>query len=223
MQKNADKLLELQDMSALKTYLNERLFDAYIDAAPSSHSVLEHGFFGNSGGSEKDVYRADLLVQDACAISIPAETLRTYADEYDSKTRGEKDRQAELDELRATAAAQASKIRSLEQRCQKSDMEHVQLTQEMIKGRVELEELRVTFDDSEKEMADLKKLVADQPAAVELKLKDEMERIMARNIEVQNQNRMLEEQMAEMEKNLVETKMKFAEVNSPPSCTPRMQ
>jgi hypothetical protein len=35
---------------------------------------------------------------------------------------------------------------------------------------------------------------------------------MQRNIEVQNENRHMEESMAEMEKDLVEIKMKYAEV-----------
>ena len=59
----------------------------------------------------------------------------------------------------------------------------------------------------------LKKIVASQPEEVEKRLRDEMERIMTRNSEVQNENRGLEEQMTDMEKDLVETKMQYAQVS----------
>ena len=62
------------------------------------------------------------------------------------------------------------------------------------------------------QVQELKVVVDKQPAEVEEKLKTEMDRIMKRNMEVQNENRNMEEQMAEMEKDLVETKMKWAEV-----------
>jgi len=87
MQKNATKLLEMKDMAALTTYLKERLFDVYIDKAPSASSVLESGFFGSAGGIDKEIYRADALVQDACAVEVTAEILQTYAIEWEEQTR----------------------------------------------------------------------------------------------------------------------------------------
>jgi predicted nucleic acid-binding Zn-ribbon protein len=60
----------------------------------------------------------------------------------------------------------------------------------------------------------LKNVIQKQPEEVEQQLKEEMDRIMKRNIEVQNENRALEEQMADMEKHLVETKMQYAEVGT---------
>jgi len=53
-----------------------------------------------------------------------------------------------------------------------------------------------------------------QPEEVEQRLKTEMDRIIKRNEEVQNENIRLEDEMGEMEKNLVETKMMYAELNS---------
>lgn len=51
-----------------------------------------------------------------------------------------------------------------------------------------------------------------QPKEIEDRLKDEMDRIMKRNLEVHNENQSLEDQMREMEMELVDTKMRFAEV-----------
>lgn len=214
MQKNADSLLSMMDMSALKVFLNERLFDVYIDQAPSATSLLESGFFGNSGGTEKEVYRADLLVQDACAVMVTPDLLKAYTSDYETRIRLEKEREAEFESLRSANASLALKVRSLEERAEKSDTDHVQMATEMVRSKMENEELRAMNKDLLSEIEDLKHTVATQPAEIEAKLKDEMDRIMSRNIEVQNENRALEEQMTDMERNLVETKMKFAEVRA---------
>ncbi|MCJ1472012.1 GTPase-activating protein [Lambiella insularis] len=214
MQKNADNLLSMLDMSMLKTFLNERLFDVYIDQAPSASSLLESGFFGNSGGTEKEVYRADLLVQDACAVKLTPDLLKAYTSDYETRIRLEKEREAEFESLRSANASLASKIRSLEERTEKSDTDHVQMATEMIRSKMENEELRAMNKDLLSEIEDLKKVIASQPAEIEAKLTDEMDRIMSRNIEVQNENRALEEQMTDMERDLVETKMQFAQINS---------
>ncbi|EOA90803.1 uncharacterized protein SETTUDRAFT_24931 [Exserohilum turcica Et28A] len=54
MQKNAETLLGMRDMSTLTTFLKERLFDVYIDKAPSANSILENGFFGSTAGPAWD-------------------------------------------------------------------------------------------------------------------------------------------------------------------------
>jgi hypothetical protein len=56
-------------------------------------------------------------------------------------------------------------------------------------------------------------MVDKQPQEVEDRLKGEMDKIMARNIEVQDSNRSLEEQVQEMEQELVGTKMMHAQVS----------
>ncbi|MCJ1423203.1 GTPase-activating protein [Sticta canariensis] len=214
MQKNATTLLSMNDMSSLMTFLKERLFDVYIDQAPSSNSLLESGFFGSSGGTDKEIYRADVLVQDACAVKIAPELLKTYTVEWDDKVRVEKDREAELELLRSSNASLSLKVRSLEERTEKSDSEHVQMASELVRTKVENEELRDGKESLEGQVEELKNLVERQPGEVEERLMAEMDRIMKRNLEVQNENRGLEEQMADMEKVLVETKMQLAEINS---------
>lgn len=87
IRKNKDQLLEMGDMATLTTFLKERIFDYYIDKSPSASSVLESGFFGSAGGIDKDVYRADALVQDACEIQITPEVLKRYTTEWHQKVR----------------------------------------------------------------------------------------------------------------------------------------
>ncbi|KAJ5662746.1 hypothetical protein N7462_011672 [Penicillium macrosclerotiorum] len=213
MRRNTEALLGMKDMSPLTTFLKERLFDAYIDKQPSASSILESGFFGSSGAADKEVYRADLLVQDACDVPLTQNMINSYTAEWEEKTRTEKEREAELEHLRHTVSTQASRVRLLEERAEASDKEHVQLASELVHVKVENEELRDLNDALKLQVSELKIVVDKQPAEVEEKLRMEMERIMKRNIEVQNENRAMEDSMAEMEKELVATKMKWAEMS----------
>ncbi|KAI9804230.1 MAG: hypothetical protein M1825_001632 [Sarcosagium campestre] len=214
MQKNAGTMMAMHDMAALTTFLKERIFDVYIDQAPSANSILESGFFGTSGGSEKEVYRADIMVQDACAVKVTPQTLKSYAAEWNEKTRQEKEREAEIETLKSSNNSLSVKVRSLEERAEKSDTEHVQVASELVRSKVENEELRDVNESLAGQVAELKALVEKQPEEIEARLKEEMERIMKRNLEVQNENRALEEQMTDMEKDLVHAKMQYAEIDS---------
>ncbi|CAK38869.1 uncharacterized protein An04g06080 [Aspergillus niger] len=201
MRRNADTLLGMKDMAPLTTFLKERLFDVYIDKQPSASSILE------------SVYRADIMVQDACAIPLEPETIRAYTAEWEEMVRTEKEREQELDNLRHTVATQSARIRLLEEQAEASDKEHVQLASELVHLKVENEELTDMNDAMKMQVTELKNVVDKQPAEVEEKLRTEMDRIMKRNMEVQNENRSMVEQMAEMEKELVEAKMKWAEIH----------
>jgi hypothetical protein len=212
MRRNSEALLGMKDITSLSQFVKEKLFDVYIDQQPSASSILESGFFGSSGGSEKEVYRSDLMVQDACEIPLTPELIRSYTTEWEEKTRVERERELELEGLRHTATSQAARIRSLEEHAEKSDQEHVQLASELVRMKVENEELSDANESLQVQVQELKIVVDKQPAEVEAKLQTEMERIMKRNMEVQNENRNMEEQMSDMERDLVDTKMKWAEV-----------
>jgi len=215
MQKNVETLLAMNDMQALTNYLKEKSFDAYIDSSPNSKSILESGFFGSSGGSENDIYRADLLVQDACSVKLTPEMLTRYTSEWEEKTKLEKARETELENLRTDTATKASQIRSLEQRAEKSDAEHIQIANELVKLKVENQDLVDENESLKGQVEELRKVAESEAANVEERMREGTEKVMQRNIEVQNENRHIEEQMAEMEKELVEMKMKFAEVCCP--------
>ncbi|KAL9113282.1 MAG: hypothetical protein Q9227_002617 [Pyrenula ochraceoflavens] len=214
IQRNVQTLLAMQDMLTLTNFLKEKLFDVYIDKTPSSSSILESGFFGNSSGKDAEIYRADLLVQDACSVKVTPDMLQKYRSEWDEKVQQEKARELELDNYRSTVLSQAAKIRKLEERTEKSDTEHVQIASELVKVKVENEELLDKNESLKVQVDELKKVAEGEGAAVEARLKDEMERVMKRNLEVQNENRQMEESMAEMEKDLVNTKMSSAEVHA---------
>lgn len=212
MQRNSAALLAMNDMQALTTFLKEKIFDVYIDAAPTSKSIMESGFFGNSAGADTEIYRADLIVQDAAAIKLTPEMLTRYQQEWEEKTTTEKARDTELENLRTDTATKATQIRSLEQRAEKSDAEHIEIANELVKLKVENHELTDRNESLGVQVEELRKVAESEAKNVEDRLREGMEQVMQRNVEVQNENRHMEEQMAEMEKELVEMKMKFAEV-----------
>ncbi|KAF2803614.1 RabGAP/TBC [Mytilinidion resinicola] len=214
MQKNAQTLLGMRDMSALTTFLKERLFDVYIDKTPSASSLLDSGFFGSTGGIDKEVYRADMLVQDACAVKVTPEMLKLYATEWREKQQVEKQREEHLESLEEKCRTLTMKVRSLEERAEKSDTEHVQMASELVRTKVENETLGDENESLKTRVEELQRIVEKQPEEVEAKLRTEMDTVMQKNIVVHNENRALEEQLADMEKELVETKMQWAEINS---------
>ncbi|TVY55022.1 GTPase-activating protein GYP5, partial [Lachnellula suecica] len=215
MQKNAAALLAMNDMGALTTFLKDKLFDVYIDKDPSSGSILESGFFGSSGASiDKEVYRADHLIQDACAVKVTPEMLKTYTLEWEEKTRSEKERELQLEALKSSNHSLTLKVRRLEERVESHDTEHAALATELVRTKVENEELKDENESFKGQVTELRAVVEKQPEEVEARLKSEMDRLMKRNQEVHEENTRLEEEMSEMEHTLVETKMQYAEINA---------
>ncbi|KAL3479859.1 rab-GTPase-TBC domain-containing protein [Aspergillus californicus] len=213
MRRNADTLLGMKDMGPLTTFLKEKLFDVYIDRQPTPSSILESGFFGSSGAADKEIYRADIMVHDACDVVIIPETINAYTAEWEEKERADKEREAELSGLKHTVQTQSARIRLLEEQNEASDKEHVQLASEVVHLKVENEELSDINDALKMQVNELKNVVDKQPAEVEQKLQMEMDRIMKRNLEVQNENRGMVEQVADMERELVQAKLSHAEIH----------
>ncbi|KAL4803651.1 rab-GTPase-TBC domain-containing protein [Aspergillus unguis] len=213
MRRNAEALLAMKDMVPLTAFLKDKLFDVYIDKQPTPSSILESGFFGSSGAADKEIYRADIMVDDACNVPLDLATISAYTAEWEEKERSEKEREAELSQLKYTVSTQAARIRLLEEQAEASDKEHVQLASEVVHLKVENEEFSDMNDALKMQVKELKIVVDKQPAEVEQKLQTEMDRIMKRNLEVQNENRAMVEQMAEMEKELVTAKISHAEIH----------
>ncbi|KAF2143252.1 uncharacterized protein K452DRAFT_168062 [Aplosporella prunicola CBS 121167] len=214
MQKNSETLLGMRDMGHLTTFLKERIFDVYIDKSPSQSSLLESGFFGSAGGVDKEVYRADMMVQDACSIKITSEMLAQYTLEWKEQQNAEKARECELDNLKQSVASLSLKVRTLEERAEKSDTEHVAIASELVRTKVENETLQDENESFKTQAQELRKLLDTQAEQIEARMHSEMEIVMKRNMEVQEENRSLEEQLSDMERVLVETKMQYAQVNS---------
>ncbi|SPO04276.1 related to GTPase-activating protein (GAP) [Cephalotrichum gorgonifer] len=215
MQKNAAALLAISDMQQLTTFLKDKLFDVYIDKDPSAGSILENGFFGSSSSSmEKEVYRADQLVRDACEVKITPEVLKTYAAEWEEKTKTEKDREAELENLRTTSSSLAIKVRRLEERLETCDGEQAAMATELVHTKVENEELKDENESLRGQVRELRVVIEQQPEELEGKWALEREDLMKRNKNVHDENQRLEQELTTLEEQLVQTKMQYAELNS---------
>jgi hypothetical protein len=216
MQKNATTLLGMNDMAQLSVYLRDRLFDVYIDATPSSNSILENGFFGSSSSSmDKEVYRADQLVRDACEVRITPELLKSYTAEWEEKTRTEKERELELETLKADNARYAFKVRKLEERIEAVDTEQAALATELVHTKVQNEELKDENESLKGQVRELKIVIEKQPSELEAAWALERDDLMKRNQRVHEENQRLEKELVELEEQLVGTKMQYAEVCLP--------
>ncbi|TPX10603.1 uncharacterized protein E0L32_008489 [Thyridium curvatum] len=215
MQKNASTLLQMSDMAQLTTFLKDKLFDVYIDAAPSAGSILENGFFGSSSSSlDKEIYRADEFVRDACDVKITPELLKTYSNEWEEKTRAEKERETELEHLRSSNASYAIQVRKLEERIEAVDREQAALATELVHTKVENEELKDENESLKGQVRELKIVIEKQPEEIEQTWKLERDDLMKRNQKVHEENQKVEKEMSELEEELVQTKLRYAEINS---------
>ncbi|KAI1271518.1 RabGAP/TBC [Xylaria sp. FL0933] len=215
MQKNSSTLRGMSDMSQLTTFLKDKLFDVYIDQSPSAGSILENGFFGSSSSNiDKEVYRADQLIRDACEIKLTPELLKAYAMEWEEKTRLEKEREQELEQLRTANVSLAIKARKLEERIEASDREQADMANDLIRTKVENEELKDKNESLTGQVKELRIVIEKQPEEIEQVWQLERDDLMKRNEKVHQENERLEKELSELEEQLVQTKMQYAEINS---------
>ena len=221
MQKNAETLLKMTDMGQLTTFLKDKLFDAYIDQAPSAGSLLENGFFGSSSASvDKEVYRADQLVRDACEVKLTPELLKIYTAEWEEKTRAEKEREEELQKLKTTNLTYAVKIRKLEERLQASDREAATMATDLVQTKVENEELQDQNESLVGQVRELRNVIEKQPEELEQAWNAERDELTNRMETIDADNKRLQKEMADLEEELVQTKMRYAEVSPIASAWP---
>ncbi|KAI0552780.1 RabGAP/TBC [Xylaria curta] len=215
MQKNCSTLLGMSDMSDLTTFLKDKIFDVYIDQSPSAGSILENGFFGSSSSNaDKEVYRADQLIRDACEVKLTPEILKAYATEWEEKTRAEKEREQELEQLRTANINLAIKVRKLEERIEVSDREQADMANDLIHTRVENEELKDKNESLTGQVKELRIVIEKQPEEIEQAWRPERDDLMKRNAKVHEENERLEKELSELEEQLVQTKMQYAETNA---------
>ncbi|KAH6646704.1 rab-GTPase-TBC domain-containing protein [Truncatella angustata] len=214
MQKNASTLLGLSDMVQLTSFLRDKLFDVYIDQAPSTGSILENGFFGSSSSNiDKEVYRAEQLVRDACEVKITPELLQSYTIEWEEKTRTEKQREEELEHLKQSNTSYTIKVRKLEERLQAADMEQTNMANELVHTKIENEELKDENESLKGQVKELRNVIEKQPEELEEAWKLERDSLLQRNEKVHEENQKIEKEMSELEEQLVQTKMRYAEIN----------
>ena len=138
--------------------------------------------------------------------------LKAYQVEWEEKTRSEKEREAELEALRASNASYAIRMRKLEGRLQQVDAEQASLATELVHTKVDNDELRDENEGLKIQVQELRIVIEKQPADIEAAWQLERDDLMKRNGKVHEENQKLEKDLSELEEELVQTKMLYAEV-----------
>lgn len=172
---------------------------------------MEAGFFGNGG--EKEVYRANEMISDAVSIKISQEMLDRYEKEWEEIEKTKRETEQELETLRRTNASLSSKVKKLEEQNEELNREYVRIASSEVGLKVQNDQLADENEVLRGKVEGLTDMVDKQPQEVEDRLKGEMEMLMQKNLAVHRENQMLEENMMEMEKELVSTKMQLATIN----------
>lgn len=210
MRRNAAKLLTM-DFETLGPFLKEKLFDVYIDSTPSAFSVMEAGFFGNGG--EKEVYRANELISDAVGIKISPDMLFRYEKEWEDIERSKRENELESEALRRTNFNLQAKVKKLEEQNEELNREYVRIASSEVGLKVENDSLADENEVLRATVEGLRDMVDKQPQEIENRYKLELETLMQKNLAVHRENQTLEENMMEMEKELVTSKMRLATIN----------
>ncbi|KAK9341660.1 rab-GTPase-TBC domain-containing protein [Lipomyces starkeyi] len=226
LRRNVDAIVNLE-FDALVNFLKNGLFDVYIDSESSTkHYHKTPSIFkgSSSSQSQETTYRVNELVADAYAVKILPAALKKYEAEYNEVHKAEVERTEEIENLRTLNGQLTLQIKRLENSLATLNREHIEVANEMVQGKVEIEKLRDENTDLKAENEDLKAknvelqerietLPAELEAQMEAKVKEEMDSLMARNLEVMNLNQTLEDQMAALETELVDTKVQYASIN----------
>ncbi|KAK6504658.1 GTPase-activating protein [Arthrobotrys musiformis] len=210
MKKNEAALRQIDNLEALLPFLREKLFDAYIDKNPSANSLKEAGFFGNGG--EKEIYKANELVRDACDIVVTPEMLHKYTVDWVEMDKREMEEMLEKETLKNQNNLLNAKVKQLSKEIESLTEEHVAVATDLVHKKMQNSQLLDENEGLKIEVDELKEVVDKQPKEVELRMKEDMEKVMKRNVEIYNENQGLEDQMREMEMELVGTKMSLAEI-----------
>jgi len=125
LQKNEAKLLSLK-FDELVAFLNTGIIDTYkIDV--------------EEGG--KPTYRADDFVNDAMSLRITPFLLDSYSHEYQEMVRVREAHAAEMDALRNHNRQLSAQINTLESSLAALNQEHVSILNELVRARLQNEEL----------------------------------------------------------------------------------
>ncbi|KAI0256103.1 rab-GTPase-TBC domain-containing protein [Lactifluus subvellereus] len=135
LQKNEVKLLSLK-FDELVAFLNTGVVDTYkviYDFLTPSQTFVQEG--------EKATYRVDDFVNDAMSMRITAFMLDSYNREYHEMIRAREAHAAEMDALRNHNRQLSAQIYTLEADLAALNQEHVGILNELVRARLQNEEL----------------------------------------------------------------------------------
>lgn len=191
LEKNKAKLLSLK-FEQLIDFLKEGIFQIYCNEQ------------GNG-------YLIDEFVIDAMKVSISSLQLKKYLVELEEIDKLEMTKEVEIKDLRIANGQLTRQIREIETAYSILNKEHIEIANEMVKGKMKigsLEEEKSQLEESNEELRKrLESLKLDNGSTsvdfsgpISDGIDIEIQKAMERNLEVMEENMKLEEQLAELEK-----------------------
>ncbi|KAI0063636.1 RabGAP/TBC [Artomyces pyxidatus] len=132
LHKNEEKLLSLK-FDEIVAFLNTNIVDTYKVSTVETPEGTDNG--------SKPQYRVDEFVQDAINQRITPFMLDSYTHEYNEMLRVRDAHLAEVDGLRNTNRKLSSQVNSLEASLAQLNQEHVDVLNELVRSRLQNEEL----------------------------------------------------------------------------------
>ncbi|KAF9989163.1 GTPase-activating protein [Entomortierella chlamydospora] len=182
---NQEQILN-HDFETLVEYLKNGLFEHYKD-------------------------NPSLFVQDAYNVKVTPRKLAQYAQKYNNMIQKQQAELAAEESLRETNRQLSMQVRRLESSLHTLNKEHVDLAKELIARKLDMANLQDQNDVLTQKVSDLTKIVDSQAKEVEDRLKDDIQSVMQKNMELTRKNEEVEDQCSLLESLLIETKMKYAE------------
>ncbi|CAB4401126.1 unnamed protein product [Rhizophagus irregularis] len=204
LKKNEKRIVEME-FETLLEYLKSGLFENY--------QINHTGVLAQL--VKETQYHTNDFVKDAYDIRITPKKLNKYQQAYYAHQEAEKRKllaEAEaIEKLRSNNIQLSSRVKQLEGSLQTLNREHVELANELINTRMELAKSNDENKELHSTIEELHKIVELQPAEIEAKLREEMNILAKKNISLVQKNNLLEDQLANLENMLIESKMRYAE------------
>ncbi|KAF0374118.1 rab-GTPase-TBC domain-containing protein [Gigaspora margarita] len=204
LKKNEKKLIEM-DFEPLLEYLKSGLFESYQVTATGVLAQL----------ITDTQYKTNEFVKDAYNIRITPKKLQKYQQAYYAQQEAEKRRlmsEAEaIEKIKTNNYHLTNQVKHLEGNLQELNREHVELANELVNTKVELAKVKDDNEELQMTASDLRKTLQSKPIEIENKYKEQMDSLTQKNKALIERNNTLEDQLAGLEKMLIEMKMRYAE------------
>ncbi|KAJ3065507.1 GTPase-activating protein [Podochytrium sp. JEL0797] len=173
LQKNSDRLLTLTDLGEILEFLKVGLFDAYEDAV-------------------------DVLLRDAAGVRIKKSRLDKLAVLHQEKLAREHPELLEGDALKAENRRLAASLRKLEHAYEELNREHIEVVKKEMVSQFERERAVQRAEENRVLVEGLQGVLSAERREAEESVKDEMERLAHKNLDLTEQNGELEDRVDQL-------------------------
>ncbi|CAO3648864.1 unnamed protein product [Cunninghamella blakesleeana] len=151
------------------------------------------------------------LLSDAYAINIIPKRLDRLAKDYQIESAKANTEAEAIETLKRQNKLLTESVKHLEVNMNDLNKEHAQVAQQLIDTKMDIARINDENDALRQQSYDLKRALETLPNDVETRVKEELEVLSAKNSALTQRNTALEEQLAYMEKMVVDIKVLYAD------------